>query len=298
MNRRTPWIALIAATLALLGLAGCHAGDPRRNPLGTPCNLYLDWHTGNDGEVLTDAIAEGACRPTPPPVTLSVLPSSPATVLAIEADSASPVGGMVHSGGVDYDIGDTTQGMRISHAGTQSEEVHCEVPSTTIPIVSIGFAYKTTLHASYYLQYGQSGIQGILDGDWAILSTYIDGSGNAHACLETNGNLWPATPTDGPMIPQNTWIWITIQYNRTQAMAYLRAYLMSTWQPIGSLVEAHLVAAPPNAWCVDFGQVASEGNSESGANSWYGPAMVDWEDGTFPLLPATGASKGGAGTEV
>lgn len=298
MNQRTPWIALIAATLALLVLDGCQsAGDPRRNSVGTPCNLYLDWHTGNDGDLLTNAIAEGACRPTPPPVTPSVFPSSPATVLAIEADSASPVSGMVHSGGGDYDIGDTTQGMRISHAGTQSEEVRCEVPSTAIPIVSIGFAYKTTLHTSHYLQYGQSGIQGILDGDWAILSTYIDGNGNAHACLETNGNLWPATPTDGPMIPQNTWIWITIQYNRTLAKAYLRAYLMSTWQPIGSLVEAHLVAAPPNVWCVDFGQVASEGNSESGANSWYGPAMVDWEDGTFPLLPATGASEGGAETE-
>jgi hypothetical protein len=72
---------------------------------------------------------------------------------------------------------------------------------------------------------------------------------------------------------------------------------MSTWQPIGSLVEAHLVSVPPFVWCVDFGQVASEENSESGAYSWYGPAMVDWEDGTFPLLPATGRAAGSVGTE-
>jgi hypothetical protein len=294
MEGRLGRFALVA--VALLALAACQSdGDPRGGPIGTPCDLYMDWHTGNDGDLLTNAIAKGGCRPTSSPVIPFVFPSSPATVLAIEADSASPVSGMVQCDGVDYDIGDTTQGMKISHAGTQSEEVRCEVPSTAIPIVSIGFAYKTTLHASLYLQYGQCGIQGIFDGDWAILSTYVDESGNAHACIETNGNLWPATPADGPTIPQNTWVWITIQYNRTLAKAYLRAYLMSTWQPIGSMVEAHLVASPPYVWCVDFGQVASEENSESGANSWYGPAMVDWEDGTFPLLPASGTSAGGAG---
>ena len=287
--------ALAAGVLFVL--AACQgAGDTHGGPVGAPCSLYLDWHTGNDGDLLTDAIAAGGCRPTTPPLTPFVFPDSPATVLAIAADSASPVSGMVHCGGVDYDIGDTTQGMRISHAGTQNEEVRCEVPSTSIPIVSIGFAYKTTLHTSLYLQYGQCGIQGIFDEDWAILSTYIEGNGSAHACIETNGNLWPATPSDGPTIPQNTWTWITIQYNRTLAKAYLRAYLMSTWQPIGSQVEAHLVASPPPVWCVDFGQVASEGNSESGANSWYGPAMVDWEDGTFPLLPAIGTSQAGVGT--
>ena len=298
MNVRRARPAFAAGAFAILALAACQsAGDKRADPVGTSCNMYFDWHTGNDGDLLTNTIAAGGCRPTTPPVTPSVYPSSPATILAIEADSASPVGGMVRCDGVDYDIGDTRQGMRISHAGTESEEVRCEVPSAAIPVVSIGFAYKTTLHASPWLQYGHCGIQGIFDGDWAILSTYIDEYGNAHACIETNGNLWPSTPTDGPTIPQNTWVWITIQYNRTLAKAYLRAYLMSTWQPIGSLVEAHLVAAPPFVWCVDFGQVASEENSESGAYSWYGPAMVDWDDGTFPLLPATGASLGGAAAD-
>jgi hypothetical protein len=250
------------------------------------CDMYLDFRSGSDGDLLTDARASGGSWPSSPPATPIVYPSSPATVLAIETDSASPdLAGTLVCGGVEHDLEDVVQGMRISHSGTASEEVRIVIPSSTVPITSVGFAFKTTLNADLYEQYGHSGIQGIDDDDWAILSTYIDSSGNVHACLETNGALWPSTPSNGPTLASDTWYWITVQYNRTSAKAYLRAYLLSTMAQVGSEVEANLVASPPYAWCVDHGLVASEANSDSGAYSYYGPFMVDWTDGTFPLLP-------------
>ena len=250
------------------------------------CDMYLDWRAGSDGNAMTTALAVGGCWPATPPASPFVYPSSPASVLAIETDSASPdLDGTLICGGVEHDLADVVQGMRISHSGTASEEVRIELPSSTVPIVSVGLAFKTTLNAGLYEQYAHGGIQGIADADWAVLSTYIDASANVHACLETNGALWPSTPTDGPTMTSDTWYWITIQYNRTTAKAYLRAYLLSTMAQVGNEVEANLVASPPYVWCVDHGLVASEGNTDAGAYSYYGPFMVDWTDGTFPLLP-------------
>lgn len=271
----------VTADAGAYGLVGSDLWPPVDN-----CDMYLDFRSGSDGDLMTDALASGGCWPASPPATPVVYPSSPASVLAIETDAASPdLEGTLACGGVEHDLADVVQGMRISHAGTASEEVRIVPPSSTIPICSVGFAFKTTLNAALYEQYGQSGIQGIADADWAILSTYIDASGNVHACIETNGALWPSTPANGPTLAADTWYWVTIQYNRTLAKAYLRVYLLSTRALVGSEIEADLVASPPYVWCVDHGLVASEGNTDDGAFSYYGPFMVDWTDGTFPLLP-------------
>lgn len=264
----------------------------------TACDMYLDFRAGSDGASMTNAYASGGAWPASPPAIPFVYPSSPASRLKIETDAAGPTTGEIICGGVEHDLADVTQGMIIDHDTTASEEVRIELPSSTIPVCSVGFAFKTTLNAGLYEQYGQSGIQGISDADWAILSTYIDASGNVHACLETNGALWPSTPTNGPTLAADTWYWITIQYNRTLAKAYLRVYNPTTWAQVGSEVEADLVASPPYAWCVDHGLVASEGNTDTGAFSYYGPFIVDWTDGTFPLLPGSGSSEGGEGEDV
>ena len=260
------------------------------------CDIYFDWRGGSDGNVLTTAIAQASFYPASPGAAVAVYPSSPASVLSVEADSAcTSYSGTFTTGGSTYNVSSVTQGLIFSHATTASENVTV-IPTTTKADMSMGFFYKTTLHTSLYLQYGQCGIEGEDDGDWAILSTYIDESGNAHSCMETNSGLFPATAANGPTLEQNTWYWITILYSTSLEKAYLATFLASTMAQVGGTVEADLVATPPNAWRVDYGQVASEGNSEAGASSWYSSLAVDWTDATFPLLPS--AASGGSANIV
>jgi hypothetical protein len=268
------------------GIASGQAFGTARVWNGIPdnCDMYFDWRAGSDGDPMTDARAEGGCWPASRPADPFVYPSSPASILSIETDAACPTAeGLIFCGGATHDLADVDQGMIYDHSTDDFEEIRLELPSAK-SVVSIGFYYKTTLHLSLYAQYGESGIQGIADGDWSILSTYVDASGNAHSCLETNGALWPATPANAPTLAQDTWYWITIQYDADNLKAYLRAYLASTMAQVGSEVEADLVSGAPDVWCVDFGQVASEGNFEN-SRSWFGAAMVDWTNGIFPLLP-------------
>jgi len=243
----------------------------------TDCDLYLDWHTGSDGNLITDAIAAGSCRPTSPVDVPDAYPGSTLTAMKIESDSASPISGLVKCDGVTYDIGDTTQGAIYSHASNYEDMVTADF--TTAPnVMSMGFLFKTGLHEEWEW-HALSGMVG--SGEWALLAPRFFESA-LHLYLHTSlGYSGSAI-----IIENNTWYWATIQYNRTAGYGYLAVYLASTMEQVGSTVSLAFGGSPSAVSYWTVGQHASQGNTEA-SSTWYGPVIFDWTDGTFPLLPGT-----------
>ena len=247
--------------------------------MSTACDLYLDWHTGSDGNAITDAIAAGSCRPTSPTDTVDAYPGATLTAMFIETDSASPVAGYVTCGGVEYNFDDTTQGALYDHTSNYSDIVSANTTSGP-SVMSMGFMYKTDMDTDW-AWHAMSGIVGT--GDWAILSSR-NHDGSQHCYLEVSNGY-----SDGIEIDAGTWYWVTIQYNRTTAYGYLSVYDPSTWEQVGVTVSRAFDASPTVVAYWVIGQNASQGNTEA-ASTWYGPAIFDWTDGTFPLLPSVGPS--------
>ncbi len=251
--------------------------------MGTDCDLYLDWHSGADNDLVTDAIAAGSCRPTSPADVPQVSPGSTLTMMRIEADAASPVSGLVTCGGVEYDFGDTTQGVIYDHNGLYEDVVHANVSSAP-SVMSMGFMFKTTLDTAW-AWHAFGGMNG--SAEWALLATrYFDSQ--QHLYLHTSQG-YSAVTVD---INNDTWYWITIQYNRTAGYAYMEVYLASTMMKVGSTLSLAFAGSPPAVSYWQIGQASDQGNAEA-AYSWHGPAIFDWTDGTFPLLPS--AAGGDAG---
>lgn len=243
---------------------------------GTAIDLYLDWHSGSDGDALTDAIAAASCRPTSPDNTPSVYPGATLNAMKIEADSASPIAGLVYCDGVEYDIDDTTQGVIYDHTSNYEDVVTANI-AADIGVMSMGFLYKTNMNTewSWHAEAGMNG-----SGEWAILAPrYFDSQ--QHLYIHSSVG-YCATPVE---IDNDTWYWISIQYNRTTGIASLAVYLASTMVQVGSTATVALAASPPYLSYWQVGQSSQGGYTEAGKYSWYGPVIFDWTDGTFPLLP-------------
>jgi hypothetical protein len=119
-------------------------------------------------------------------------------------------------------------------------------------------------------------------GEWCTLAPrYVDSQ--QHLYLHANSG-YSATAID---IDNNTWYWVTMQYNRTTKYDSLAVYLASTMAQVGSTITLALIASPPYLDYWTIGQSSQGGNTESGKYTWYGPAIFDWTDGTFPLLPGS-----------
>ena len=131
------------------------------------------------------------------------------------------------------------------------------------------------------------GINGALDAEWTILAPRYE-SGVQKLYLHSSQGYSAASI----VISNNTWYWVTIQYNRTAHYGYLAVYLASTMAQVGSTVSVALGGSAPavSYWAV--GQSAQGGNVDV-ANSWFGPTVFDWTDGTFPLLPSEPAAPPG-----
>lgn len=242
----------------------------------TVCDLYLDWHTGSDGNAITDAIAAGSCRPTSPTDVPEAYPSSPLNAMFIETDSASPIAGLVEAGGVTYDLDDTTQGARYLHTSDYEDVVSANC-ADNVGIMSMGFLWKTNMNGDYAWHAG-SGMNG--SGEWCVLAPrYFDSQ--QHLYLHANSG-YSASAVN---IDNDTWYWVTMQYNRTTGYASLSVYLASTMVQVGSTITLALISTPPYLDYWQIGQSSQGGNTESGKYTWYGPVMLDWTDGTFPLLP-------------
>jgi len=240
------------------------------------CDLYLDWHTGSDGNLITDAIAAGSCRPTSPTDTVDAYPGTTLTAMKIETDSASPIAGFVKASGVTYNIDDTVQGTIYDHTSDYSDIVSANTSSGP-SIMSMGFLIKTGL-TTEWAYHALSGIVG--SGEWAVLATRYYSS-SQHFLLETSQGY--STAID---VSNDTWYWVTIQYNRTAGFGYMEVYLASTMVQVGSQVSKAFAGSPSVVAYWVLGQNASQGNTEA-HYTWYGPAIFDWTDGTFPLLPSS-----------
>lgn len=241
----------------------------------TACDMYVDWHTGSDGNALSDAMAAGSCYPTDTPYTPEAYPGDPLNAMFIETDSASPISGVFLCDGVTYDIGDTTQGAIYNHTGDYEDIWSFDIDANP-DVMSMGFLFKTTL-ATEWAWYAQSGMVG--SGEWALLATrYFDGA--QHLYMHTAGGYSAASIE----INNNTWYWATIQYNATAEKGYLAVYLASTMVQVGSTIDDDLAVSPSGVSYTAIGQHANQGNQEA-TYTWFGPAVFDWTDGTFPLLP-------------
>lgn len=244
---------------------------------GTAVDLYLDWHTGADGDLLTNAIAAGSCRPTSPPNVPSVYPSSPLASMRIETDSASPVSGYVNCSGTIYDILNATQGAIYDHTAARADIVTGNIPAGA-NVVSMGFMYKTNMNTES-LWHCESSMNG--SGEWCAMAPRYFSSAQ-HIYVHASAGYSSSSIT----INNDTWYWVTMQYNRTTRTASLAVFLASTMVQVGSTITISLISSPPylNYWTV--GQSSQGGNTESGKYTWHGPVIFDWTDGTFPLLPA------------
>lgn len=244
---------------------------------GTVCDLYIDWHTGADGNAITTAIAAGSCRPTSPPNVPVPYPGSPLTMMRIEADSASPISGLVKCDGAEYDIGDTVQGTIYDHSANYNDFVMANV-SAAPSVMSMGFLMKTTVNGDW-AWHAHNGIFGAGDAEWVVLAPrYHEGA--IHLYVHTSQGY----STGNIVIANNTWYWITMQYNRTAGCGYIAVYLASTMEQVGSTISLAFVASPPAVAYWAVGQV-SQGGSTEATFTWDGPVIFDWTDGTFPLLP-------------
>lgn len=250
----------------------------------TDCDLYLDWHTGSDGNLITDAIAAGSCRPTNPTDVVDAYPGTTLTMMKIETDSASPVAGLIKCGGVEYNFNTTTQGAIYDHTSNYEDMVTADF-STPPPVMSMGFLMKTNLHADY-AWHALSGMVG--SGEWALVAPrYFDSQ--QHLYLHAASG-YSSTAIN---INNNTWYWVTLQYNRTAKFGYMAVYLASTMEQVGSTLSLAFGGSPSAVSYWTVGQHASQGNTEV-ANTWYGPVIFDWTDGTFPLLPGAEEPQGGS----
>jgi len=249
--------------------------------MATDCDLYLDWHTGSDGNAITTAIAAGSCRPTSPSNVPYPYPGSPLNAMFIETDSASPVAGLVTCSGVTYNFNTTTQGARYLHTSNYEDIVNADM-AANIGIMSMGFMYKTNMNTAYSW-HAESSMNG--SGEWCVLAPrYFDSQ--QHLYLHANGG-YSASAVN---IDNDTWYWVTMQYNRTTKFNSLAVYLASTMVQVGSTITLALIASPPYLSYWTIGQSSQGGYTESGKYSWYGPCIFDWTDGTFPLLPSAAAS--------
>ena len=242
----------------------------------TDCNLYLDWHTGADGNAITDAIAAGSCRPTSPVDVPDAYPGTTLNAMFIETDSASPIAGLVTCGGVTYNFNTTTQGARYLHTNNYEDIVTADIAANT-GVMSMGFLFKTNMTGDY-AWHADSSMNG--SGEWCTLAPrYFDAQ--QHLYLHANSG-YSASAIN---ISNDTWYWVTMQYNRTTKFNSLAVYLASTMIQVGSTVTVALIASPPYLDYWTIGQSSQGGNTEAGKYTWYGPCIFDWTDGTFPLLP-------------
>jgi hypothetical protein len=242
----------------------------------TDCDLYLDWHTGADGNLITDAIAAGSCRPTSPTDAVDAYPGTTLTAFRIETDSASPVAGLVLCDGVEYNFNTMTQGARYDHTSDYEDVVTANI-AANVGVMSMGFLYKTNMNTewSWHAEAGMNG-----SGEWVILAPrYHDGA--QHLYIHCNSG-YSAT---GININNDAWYWVTLQYNRTTGFASLAVYLASTMAQVGSTITLALIGSPPYLDYWQIGQSSQGGYTESGKYTWYGPVIFDWTDGTFPLIP-------------
>jgi hypothetical protein len=245
----------------------------------TVCDLYLDWHTGADGNLITDAIAAGSCRPTSPADTVDAYPGTTLTAMKIETDSASPVAGFIKCNGVEYNFNTTTQGAIYDHTSDYEDIVTADVSSGP-SIMSMGFMIKTGLQTEW-AWYALSGIVG--SGEWALLAPRYHDS-----ALHFYVHASPGYSASAVTVSLNTWYWVTIQYNRTAGYAYLAVYDPSTWAQVGSTLSLAFAGSPSVVSYWAIGQHANQGNWEA-HSTWYGPCIFDWTDGTFPLIPGDSA---------
>lgn len=244
--------------------------------MGTDVDLYLDWHSGADNDLITDAIAAGSCRPTSPTDVPQAYPGTTLTKMRIEADAASPVQGLVTCGGLEYDIGDTVQGAIYNHDDAAYEDSVMANVSSAPSVMSMGLMYRTNidLEYAYWAPWGMFGT-----GNWAALGQrYL--SGEMRLFIHTNQGY----SANYVAIALNTWYWVTIQYNATTGVGSLAVYDPATWTQVGSTVTLGFGATRPPVAYWQVGGAENQGNQDA-ANTWYGPCAFDWTDGTFPLLP-------------
>jgi len=143
-------------------------------------------------------------------------------------------------------------------------------------VASMGFMFRTDLQ----LQWAYWAPCGFLaSGQWSLLGIRYVGT-EVLLYVHTSGGYSSVSIP----VARNTWYWLTIQYNAVTGYGSLAVFNPSTWTQVGSTASLSFGGTNPtiNYWCV--GGAENQGNQTS-ASWWYGPVILDWTDGTFPLLP-------------
>jgi hypothetical protein len=108
-------------------------------------------------------------------------------------------------------------------------------------------------------------------GDYAVL--HIRGGA---IYIET----WTGTTTPIP-ISQDTWYWVTIQYN-AGGTHHLQVYETAGWTLLGTASNAANGNFNPTG--IEIGRTGSESGFPS-AYWYYDNVVVDYLNGMFPILP-------------
>jgi len=230
---------------------------------GPPPSMYLDFENSADGTTVTPSILASS---THCGNGLWSVTSNPITGLTISTDAQKQLHSPVTTCGKQYTDTTGTRGLRYDISQTSRYAAYAwSTPSSS---VSAGFYFKIGVtDANYYSAFAITAG----GGDYAVL--HIRGGA---IYIET----FTGTTTPIP-ISQDTWYWVTIQYN-AGGTHHLQVYETAGWTLLGSASNAATGNYKPTG--IEIGRTGSESGFPS-AYWYYDNVVVDYLNGTFPILP-------------
>jgi len=230
---------------------------------GPPPSMYLDFESSTDGTTITPSIlaASTHCGNG-----LWSLTTNPITGMTISTDAQKQLHSPVTTCGTQYTDTTGTRGLRYDISQTSRYAAYAW--ATPASSASVGFFFKIGVtDTNYYSAFAI--VAG--GGDYAVL--HIRGGA---IYIET----WTGTTTPIP-ISQDTWYWVTIQYN-AGGTHHLQVYETAGWTLLGTASNAANGNFKPTG--IEIGRTGSESGFPS-AYWYYDNVVVDYLNGTFPILP-------------
>ncbi len=230
---------------------------------GPPPSMYLDFENSVDGTTITTDIlaASTHCGNG-----LWSLTNNPITGMTISTAAQKQLHSPVTTCGQQYTDTTGTRGLRYDMSQTSRYAAYAwSTPSSS---ASVGFYFKIGVtDTNYYSAFAI--VAG--GGDYAVL--HIRGGA---IYIET----WTGTTTPIP-ISQDAWYWVTMQYN-AGGTHHLQVYETVNWTLLGSASNAATGNYKPTG--IEIGRTGSETGYPS-TYWYYDNVVVDYLNGTFPILP-------------